>query len=70
MLRRIVVTRNYLTHLDPEGRAGAARATQLVPLVDALNTVVQACLLLEIGFTRDEVKGILARRETYTTVSW
>jgi hypothetical protein len=49
-------TRNYLTHWTPALEEKAAKGVDLVRLVVALRLVLEALLLLEIGFTHAEIE--------------
>jgi ApeA N-terminal domain 1 len=56
--QRVSWTRNYLTHWTPELEKKAAKEEALVRLLFALRLVLEAILLLEIGFTRDEIEHL------------
>lgn len=56
--QRVSWTRNYLTHWTPELEKKAAKGEDLVRLLFALRLVLEALLLLEIGFTRDEIERL------------
>jgi ApeA N-terminal domain 1 len=56
--QRVSWTRNYLTHWTPELEKKAAKDEALVRLLFALRLVLEALLLLEIGFTRDEIERL------------
>ena len=51
-------TRNYLTHWTPELENRAAKGEALVRLMFALRLVLEALLLLEVGFTHDEIERL------------
>jgi hypothetical protein len=56
--QRVGWTRNYLTHWTPELEKRAAKGEALVRLMIALRLVLEALLLLEIGFTHDEIERL------------
>jgi ApeA N-terminal domain 1 len=60
-VRKVASTRNYQTHLEPSGQAEAARGARLVTLVKQLRPLVEMTLLLEIGFSCDEVAALFDR---------
>jgi len=60
-IRKVASTRNYETHLDPSIQAEAARGARLLTLVKQLRPLVEMTLLLEIGFTCDEVAQLFER---------
>jgi hypothetical protein len=61
--RKVSVTRNYETHLDPDNRAEAARGAELVALTYQLRALVEMTLLLEIGFSCEEIAAIFERQD-------
>jgi hypothetical protein len=61
--RKVSLTRNYETHLDPDKRAEAARGAELVALTYQLRALVEMTLLLEIGFSCEEVATIFERQD-------
>jgi hypothetical protein len=60
-IRKVVVTRHFETHLDPDNEAAAARGAPLVTLAFQLRALVEMTLLLELGFSCDEVAAIFDR---------
>jgi nitroreductase len=62
---RIRVTRNYLTHWTESLEAEAARGAELFALTRLLRAILEALLLLELGFSKDEVEKLLQRNEDY-----
>jgi len=63
-IRKVTATRNYEMHLDPDGRAAAAVSARLVTLTFQLRVLVEMTLLLEIGFTCDEIAAIFDRESS------
>ena len=56
-IQKVVKTRNYLTHYDEEDRQDAATdGLELHRLATELRTLVEVCLLSEIGFTSEELR--------------
>lgn len=62
---RVRVTRNYLTHWDPKLKEKAAQGSELVALAYGLRCVVEARLMIEIGYGRDEAGRLLADNPDY-----
>jgi hypothetical protein len=62
-VRKVSLTRNYETHLDPGNREPAARGAELVALTYQLRALVEMTLLLEIGFSCEEVAAIFERQD-------
>lgn len=60
-----VVTRNYLTHLDPSSHDQAVHGLELFKLVQQSHYLLLACLLSECGFSTDTIKQVLERNEYY-----
>jgi hypothetical protein len=58
---KVVRTRNFETYLDPRYEADAAQGAALVTLIHQLRALVEMTLLLEIGFTCEEVAQIFDR---------
>ncbi len=58
---RVVATRNFEIHLDPDKEAEAAKGAALVALIHQLRGLVEMTLLLEMGFTCDEIAAIFER---------
>jgi hypothetical protein len=56
--QRVSWTRNYLTHWTPDLEKKAAKGGDLVRLVVALRLVLEALLLLEIGYSRNEIERL------------
>ena len=67
-VRKVVTTRNYEIHLDPDNEAAAATGIELVVLVYQLRTLVEMTLLLDLGFSGEEVTGIFDRIRRYEQV--
>lgn len=57
---RIGWTRNYLTHWNADLEKKAAKGEALFRLADALRLILEALLLLEIGFTYSDVEELLS----------
>lgn len=68
-------TRNYLTHYDEDIKreGGVADGADLYLLGQKLASVLEICLLAELGFSMDEQKrqaGIIASRRSVERVDW
>jgi ApeA N-terminal domain 1 len=61
--RKVSLTRNYETHLDPGNREEAAQGAELVALTYQLRALVEITLLLEIGFSCEEIAAIFERQD-------
>jgi hypothetical protein len=62
-VRKVSLTRNYETQLDPGNREEAARGAELVALTYQLRALVEITLLLEIGFSCEEIAAIFERQD-------
>jgi hypothetical protein len=65
----VLTARNYLTHYDPSLEEKAPTGLDLYPLTVQLQTLVEICLLLELGFDCKEVDGLFERVNRYREVS-
>jgi len=66
---KVVKTRNYLTHYDEDDRQGAATCgLQLHRLATQLRTLLEVCLLGEIGFTSEELQMQVERMSSRRVV--
>jgi hypothetical protein len=64
--QKVKTTRNYMTHWNPSLRADAATSLgELDGLARALRCVLEALLLLELGFRADETDELLKRNVNY-----
>lgn len=62
---KVVDTRNYLTHYDESKKDEAAVGRKLYELTEKLKSVLEACLLREVGFEGDSLKEILLRTRRF-----
>jgi hypothetical protein len=62
---KVVDTRNYLTHYDEGKKEAAAVGRELYELTERLKSVLEACLLREVGFEGDHLKEVLSRRRRF-----
>ncbi len=60
-INKVVDTRNYLTHYDKKLR-NIADGKDLYRIIQKLKTVLQICLLYELGFDKEEIKSLLLRK--------
>jgi ApeA N-terminal domain 1 len=61
---KVTATRHFETHLDPSGEAAAASGVDVVTLTFQLRALVEMTLLLEIGFSCDEIASIFERESS------
>ena len=64
--RRVKDTRNYFTHYDRRLLKRAARGEELFWLTQKLSYLLQACLLLELGFPMQKCAQLLQRNQSFT----
>ena len=65
----VVATRKFFTHYDEDLRSRAkTAAAELFYLTQEAKVLLQACLLEEIGFTKDEIRRTLPRSEAFALV--
>jgi ApeA N-terminal domain 1 len=57
----VVNTRNYLTHYDKSLENKAAKMLQLFCLCEKLKTLIEVCLLSELGFSREKIKSMMQK---------
>lgn len=58
-INKVVDTRNYLTHYDITLKERAVQGEELYDLTKKLEKLLKACILKELGFTRDEIKKLI-----------
>lgn len=61
-VHKVVETRNYLTHFDWSKEKVAVQGGDLYRVTQQLRSMLEICLLHEIGFEGDDLKKILLRR--------
>lgn len=59
LIRRIVDTRNYLTHYSERLESRAAKGAELWDLCQKVEAIFQLLLLIELGFSDDEIAKVL-----------
>lgn len=64
-ISKAVDTRNYRTHYDPSLKNKAVTGTELHRLVVRLRALIEMCLLLELGFSAQEIDRIFERIRRY-----
>lgn len=57
----IVNTRNYLTHFDEELKDKAKTGNMLFFRIKDLKIMIEVCLLIEVGFTQEEILRLFGR---------
>ena len=62
---KVVDTRNYLTHYDESKKDEAAVGRELYELTEKLKSVLEVCLLREVGFEGDSLKEVLSRKRRF-----
>jgi hypothetical protein len=65
-VNKVVATRNFLTHLDEAAREDAATGEELFWLTKAVSTMVEACLLKDLGFPDAESEALFRRNRSYS----
>ena len=63
-INRVKDTRNYLTHYDKKLR-NIADGEDLYRITQKLKTILQICLLHELGFDKEEIKSAFLRNRRY-----
>jgi hypothetical protein len=61
----LVNTRNYLTHYDKKKRAKAKHGRELFVLTQKVRSMLQACLLTELGLSMEMIKCLMPRSRHY-----
>jgi hypothetical protein len=64
-VEKVVNTRNYLTHHDKELKERAANGEDLYRLTQKLKMCLEICLLIELGFSSEEIKAFFSRNRRY-----
>lgn len=64
-IKKVVDTRNYLTHYDQSLEGQAARGEELYHLTQRLKMVLQTCLLRELGFPPEKIEELLAHADEW-----
>lgn len=62
-VHKIVITRNYLTHYDEKLKEESAKGEELFNLTLKIKALVEACLLMELGFNLDIIKNLISKRK-------
>lgn len=62
---KVVETRNYLTHYDESKKGTAAVGRELYEGTERLKSVLEACLLKEVGFEGERLVEILSRKRRF-----
>ena len=63
-INKVKDTRNYLTHYDKKLRS-IADGEDLYRITQKLKTILQICLLHELGFDKEEIKSMFLRNRRY-----
>ena len=64
-IEKVVDTRNYLTHYDKDLKELAVSGEALYSLTQKLKILLETCLLSELGFSLEEIKGLFLRNRRY-----
>ncbi|MEZ5589667.1 MAG: hypothetical protein R3F53_02780 [Gammaproteobacteria bacterium] len=67
---RVRRTRNYLTHWDERGEKNAARDLELYFVSTTLKYILAACLLSELGFSKDKISDLFKRNHRIHNFRW
>lgn len=63
MIRKIIDTRNYLTHYDEQLKTLAASGIELWALCRKMEAIFQLHLLQVLGFTQEEIMSVFNKNE-------
>jgi hypothetical protein len=63
--KNVVNTRNYYTHYDPHLKDKVAQGIKLYVLTEQLSYLLQACLLVELGISKQKCAELLIRNQGY-----
>lgn len=61
----VVVTRNYLTHYDPDSEERSASGLQLKLLSESLRLLLEVLMLKEVGLDRDVIRSLVESNQRY-----
>jgi hypothetical protein len=61
-IKKVVDTRNYMTHYDLTLKEKSAIGKELFLITERLRILLETCLLSEIGFNSEEIKSLLCKR--------
>jgi len=61
-LDKVVKTRNYLTHYDEGLKKESATGRELNYITEKLKTLIELCLLKEMGFSLEEINTIIPKK--------
>lgn len=64
-IHKVVVTRNYLTHYDSSLKDQAAEREELYHITQKLKILLEVCLLVQLGFSFDDIKSLISRNRRY-----
>jgi len=64
-IEKVVDTRNYQTHHDEDLKERAVGGEELYHLTQKLKVLLEVCLLTELGFSSEEIKGLFSRNSRY-----
>jgi len=64
-IEEVVYTRNYRTHHDEDLKERAAGGEDLYRLTQKLKMLSEICLLIELGFSSEEIKALFSRNRRY-----
>jgi hypothetical protein len=62
---RVVATRNYLTHYNPESRKESFNRVDFFTVVRKLQLLLIVCLLKEIGFPKEKIGELIERNRRF-----
>jgi len=65
-IHKVVTTRNYLIHYDKNLEKESLRGIELLKTTQILKTLLEICLLDEIGLETDKIKNLIERKQ----ISW
>jgi hypothetical protein len=62
-IQKIVATRNYLSHLDPDSKEAATRGGELFDVVQKLKIILTICLLNQLEFSNEDIIEIMKKEK-------
>jgi hypothetical protein len=65
---KVVKTRNYLLHGDPNLKRNACKGKELAYITQFLKILLEISLLTEIGFSTQEMKNLISRNKRYRKI--
>lgn len=61
-INKVIDTRNYMTHYDEDLKEKSAKEIELFIITEQLRSIVEMCLMKEIGFNSKEIDNLICKR--------